>query len=364
MLDGKVLRLISWYEGKKMPPLTLDINPTDRCNLRCLSCWQRSEKFKNIDSSYELPDDKLISVVKEAIKFGVEEFEITGGGEPMMRKKTTMSIMRLVKKEEKFGNITTNGTLFMKEDVEELVKIGWDRVTFSLDAPDEKTNDYLRGKGTFEKVMESIHRFNELKSSSKSEKPILKFNVVVSKKNYEKLAGMIELARELRVDIVSFEPLTVHSSIGERLSLEEKEARKLKESVLKIDELARSYGILTNIVNFSNERLVVKPKHLEVLKENESTSSSFASCVCFEPWWHLVIKVDGSAQPCCLFDSKEENVRCKSLKKIWYGKHFEGIRKSMLEGRFSEFCERCNAGQVAENMKIKEKLSELMDDVR
>jgi len=56
-MDEKIERLIEWAGGKTMPPLTLDINPTDNCNLRCIHCWQRA--FKKIDSDHELSDEKL-----------------------------------------------------------------------------------------------------------------------------------------------------------------------------------------------------------------------------------------------------------------------------------------------------------------
>jgi MoaA/NifB/PqqE/SkfB family radical SAM enzyme len=70
-----------------------------------------------------------------------------------------------------------------------------------------------------------------------------------------------------------------------------------------------------------------------------------------------VIKTDGSAQPCCLYDEKEENVRKKSLKEIWFGKFFEDIRNSMREKKFSKYCSICNAGQVFENRRIRDELS-------
>ena len=154
--NKKMKRLIEWARGNKSPPYSIDINPTDKCNLKCLSCWQRSEKFKVIDSSYELSDNKLLSIVKEALDFGVEEFEITGGGEPLMRKEITLKMMKIIKDSGKTGNITTNGTLFDKESIKFLVKIGWDKVTFSIDGPNQKMNDYLRGKGAFEKNVQNI----------------------------------------------------------------------------------------------------------------------------------------------------------------------------------------------------------------
>jgi MoaA/NifB/PqqE/SkfB family radical SAM enzyme len=174
------------------------------------------------------------------------------------------------------------------------------------------------------------------------------------------LDEIVKLAHSLDCEMISFEPMTIHSSIGMRLSLRKNEAKKLRNSVNRIEKLANELGVVTNIKNFSFDNLVIKPKHLKFLEQSSFNYSGFASSLCFEPWWHLVIKVDGSAQPCCLFDSKEENVKERSLRRIWFGEHFNKIRENMMNKKFSEFCSFCNVGQVTENIRIRNELIELM----
>ncbi len=356
MKDEKINRLLKWADGQTAPPFTLDISPTDKCNLRCLSCWQR--RFDTIDSNYELSDAKLLEVVNEGIGMGVEEFEITGGGEPLMRRKIVIEMMELIKSNDKFGNITTNGTLFRRQDIEKIVDINWDQITFSLDGPDSKTNNYLRGDESFEKVMSAISTFNELKAP-KSSYPKLKFNCVLSNVNYDKIGEIIELASANNVGIVSFEPLTVHSSIGEKLKLGRDEIEKLKSTIINSIELAKKYNIITNLDGLRNESFIEKSNQMDdvILENNKEKIRRFHSILCYEPWWHIVVKVDGSVQPCCLYDLKDENVRNNSLEYIWFGETFQKIRKNILDRNLSEYCSICNAGQVMENIKISNLLS-------
>lgn len=356
-MEEKIRRLLEWAKGKKAPPYTLDINPTDKCNLKCLYCWQRA--YEPIVTDYELPDSTWIRIVKEALKLGVEEFEITGGGEPLMRKKLVLRLIEMIKEANKFGNITTNGTLFDELDMKKILKLGWDRITFSLDSPNKKINDYLRGKGSYEKVIQNISLINKLKRKYKSKKPLLKFNVVINRKNHEQIGEMVRFAYQYGVKMISFESMTIHSSMGKKLALKKRDIKRVEEVVREGLRISKRYGIITNLQNFFNEKLLFKPKHLEVLKEDSERLNGFSSALCFEPWWHLVVKVDGSVQPCCIFDSKEENVKEKSLKEIWFGKFFEKIRKMMMMGKFPEFCRICNSGQIAENIKIKEILSRI-----
>jgi len=356
-MDEKIARLIEWAKGKKALPYTLDINPTDRCNLRCLHCWQRA--FEHIDSSYELSDEELIKIVKEGIKLKVREFEITGGGEPLMRKRLVLKIIEIIKRNKRFGNITTNGTLFELNDVKKIVKMSWDRITFSLDGPDAKTNDFVRGKGYFERVMESIKLFNQVKENLGKKFPLLKFNVVINRKNYNKVAEMIELAKKCNVSLVHFDSLTVHSKIGERLKLTKKQMKEFEKNARKAKEVAEKYGIWTDI-NFLTSKFLEKANEMQEILRKESSSNGFSSLICYEPWWHLVIKTNGTAQPCCLYDEKEEDVRKKSLKEIWFGNFFEKIRASIKSGKLSKYCSICNAGQVFENRKIRGELKRWM----
>jgi MoaA/NifB/PqqE/SkfB family radical SAM enzyme len=361
MKSDKLERLHEWSRGSSPPPLRLDISPTDKCNLKCRACWQRG--FEHVDSSYELPDEKILDVVRQAIGMGVTEFEITGGGEPLMRKPLVIEIMRLVKAAGRYGNITTNGMLFSEEDIETIVGICWDRITFSLDGPDAETNDYLRGKGSFERIMWCIEKLNELKKSRNLKAPALKFNTVLSGKNYGRAKDMIELAGRMECDIVSFEPLTVHSELGRAIKMTPEEVNILAGTAQDAQKMADGLHVLTNIGGIAHTEFLEKSNEMvDVIKKERrvggSDSHGMASSLCFEPWWHFVVKVDGSAQPCCLYDLKEENVKDKPLAEIWRGKTFQKIREDTVKGRFSKFCSICNAGQVMENREIGKRLSE------
>ena len=356
-MDEKISRLLKWAMGRKAPPYTLDINPTDKCNLRCKHCWQRA--FKHIDSSYEIPDEIWIKRVREALRMKVKEFEITGGGEPLMRKDLTLKLMEIIKRGNTFGNITTNGILFDKNDFKKLIKIGWDRITFSIEGPDKASNDFIRGKGVFEKVMTNLKILNGLKKKYKSKKPIVKFNVVVNIKNYTKLTKFMSLARKVECSIVHFDSLTVFTSFGKKLKLKTKHFKKFEKEAKKAQVLANKWGIWTDIGRLTTSFLK-QSNQMENILKNEANSKSFSSLICYEPWWHLVIKTNGFAQPCCLYDEKVENIKSKSLKQIWFSKYFEEIRENMKRKKLSKYCSICNAGQVFENRRIREELSKWM----
>jgi len=326
---------------KKSFPIILDINPTDDCNLYCLSCWKRNPKFKDLNSRhYELPDSKLLGIIDEASELNIKEIEITGGGEPLLRKITPV-LMKKVKEKKIKGSITTNGILFNDRMINDLVDMGWDRIIFSLDGPNKEINDYLRGK-SFDKIMEVIKSINRCKSRYKKKNPLLYFNVVISNKNYNLLEEFIKLAWKLKIDYIKFETLTIHSDLGKKLQLSEGQKNEFLANTGKALLLASKLKVKTNLDVF-NEDMMKEPAQMgKFVKAN----------MCFEPFYHMVVKTDGSVGPCCLFYGKSPNVKNHSLSKIWNGRYFNNLRENVIKGNLMDYCKICNVGQITNNIRL------------
>jgi len=354
-MQEKVNRLFLWAKGQIAPPYLIDINPTDYCNLRCISCWQRNRRFEGkLDSKwYEVSGKRLLALVDEAKELGIKRWEITGGGEPFIRKNLVRDLTKKIRKYGMNGNITTNGTLFTKEVIHHLIKTNWSRITFSIDGPDAKTNDFLRGSpNAFRKATEALKLIKREKSILKKDKPKIAFNVVLSNKNYDKLNQMIKLANKYNCEFIKFEPITIHSKEGEKLKLNRLQITELQKNIPLAEKSAKKYRIKTNLYHLLDTNLVQKSNHIKINK----IKNDFLSLPCYEPWYHIVIKVDGTAGPCCIYDKKKLNIKNKTLKEIWYSNYFNKLRKKIIKGKLPDFCKICNAGQIMENKRIRELL--------
>ncbi len=357
-MQEKIKRLAGWFSGNKQLPFSLDISPTDYCNLSCLSCWLRNKKYKNLDSrAYELNDKRLLQLIDEAIELGVKEFEITGGGEPLVRK-VTFELMKKIKEHKANGSITTNGTLLTEDTIKELVKIGWDRIIFSIDGASSVVNDFLRGN-SFNKIVKNIKIFKRYKEEFGKNKPLFSFNTVVSNKNYNKLKDTVNLAAKLNVASIKFESLTVHSKIGENLRLDKEEIEELQQEIHNIDNISKVLGVKTNILDFDID--LKNPNKMDRLLKKEFSKrrrekDNFLDLVCFEPWYHLIVKTDGAIGPCCLADDKTLNIKDTSLKEVWFSSYFKKLRENILKGKFPKYCSVCNIGQISQNRLMKQEL--------
>jgi MoaA/NifB/PqqE/SkfB family radical SAM enzyme len=296
-------------------------------------------------------------MIEDCSKLGVHTIEITGGGEPMMRR-DLMKILEKIKSKKIYGRLISNGTLFDEKKIKRLIKIGWDEIVFSLDAPEKEVNDYLRGE-SFEKVVTTIKKLQLEKMKTKREKPYLNIHMVLCNKNFKLLPKMFEFAYELNCRNLLVEPivlLATKTKAGKELLFREKDRKALIKSIRKASEIAREHNFQTNVDKLEFE-LIESTGKMKKIIEKEGKGSLWSSLPCYQPFYRMIVRPWGVVGPCCMFDNIGENVKNKSLKEIWYGEYFEKIRKSIMERKFSKYCSICNAGQVFENRRIRRELS-------
>lgn len=127
-----------------------------RCNLRCahcfISCAPDNDAFEPL--SLEEVERRL----EESVPLGVREYYFTGG-EPFLHPR----IVDILSRALEYGPTTvlTNGTLLKPRQVEPLAaaaaasrwSLEW---RLSLDGFDARSNDALRGAGTFERAMAGL----------------------------------------------------------------------------------------------------------------------------------------------------------------------------------------------------------------
>ncbi len=169
------------------PPKIVEFEITLACNLRCIHCYcMAGAKAKD-----ELTTDEIKRVMNDLKGMGIWAFDIVGG-EPLLRP----DLYELLSYAREIGlrvMINTNGTLVTERVVQRLKETNPDvLVGVSLDGPDPETNDFVRGKGSFEKAVKGIRLFVEWGFD-----PVI-LNVI-NKKNWNKFEELLDLARELGV---------------------------------------------------------------------------------------------------------------------------------------------------------------------
>ncbi|MFC1890015.1 SPASM domain-containing protein, partial [Thermodesulfobacteriota bacterium] len=237
---------------------------------------------------------------------------------------------------------------------------------FSVDGYDDASNDYLRGrKKSFAKALKALELFRDAKMALGSDRPLIAFNTVLSGHNFDHMREMVELAAATDVGMVNFEPITVHSPLGEALVLDDAQRGRLAEHARSAVRAAGELDVETNAGAYTGTELVENANTMKRVITGEGGgrdgAHSMLDIVCYEPWYHLVIKVDGQAGPCCIYNDRKISVKDAGLEAIWFGDHFAGIRETILSRKLPGYCSICNAGQVLANRAIRTELGRLLE---
>ncbi|MCD6402774.1 MAG: radical SAM protein [Candidatus Aenigmarchaeota archaeon] len=377
LLEARVNRLVEWAKGNPAPPVSIELVPTERCNLNCKSCWRQGWDKESLEKRYatEMDDERLLKLIDEAAEIGVKEIAYVGGGEPLIRD-VTIKLMKRQKAYGMEGDLVTNGTLLTKDVAETLVRIGWDRVKVSIDGPNAEIHDELRGvKGTFKKATTNIENLSKIKKAYKSSKPRILFNTVVSTINYKLLPEMVRLAARIGVDEILLLPVTIFDESAKDLKLNPEQTLELIKILKNCIELAKKLNVQNNFSEFLDPKYIEKTEamHEVMMEEVEKDKKlkilikkhypaykdkikDFLFMPCYMPWHHITVLPNGSIAPCFSPWAWETKVSLKNhnLKELWYGKYFEKFRKIIKSRKLPESCRTCCVWRVFENRRIRD----------
>jgi len=201
-------------------PFYIQWHITNLCNLRCKHCYQDDFSKKNdLDwSELKKVSHNLLNTMREWDQTAC--IHLTGG-EPILKPELFPLLNDLDQQSvvEELG-IITNGLLIDREMMRRLSGFSkLKKIKISLDGGDSETNDSIRSKGTFEKMMRNLSLIKGI------ERFEILFMFTVMKRNIRSLPSLFKLCQDLGIDgliIERFIPLGKgKESLDEVLSKEE-----------------------------------------------------------------------------------------------------------------------------------------------
>jgi organic radical activating enzyme len=120
-----------------IPPIHVQLIPTNRCNLKCsfCSCSQRNKKD-------ELTMRQIETLCEQLKHIGCKAATITGGGEPLMHKDISLILDSLDNYDIKIG-LVTNGLLLHRLNVTDFNKITWCRISCADERDFDEAQDII-----------------------------------------------------------------------------------------------------------------------------------------------------------------------------------------------------------------------------
>ena len=172
-----------------LSPINVTWELTLLCNLRCKHCGSAAGKCRK----GELSLDRSLRLCDELKELGTKEVTLIGG-EPLISDKWFPVSKRLNKLGIKV-NFVSNGTIINKDIIKKLKETKINNFGISIEGK-KKTNDLIRGKGTFKKIVDTIKilQKNNIRIS---------IATTVSKLNFLELKDIYQEGKEILAIIVS-----------------------------------------------------------------------------------------------------------------------------------------------------------------
>ncbi len=148
---------------------------TSKCNLACKHCYNGVPYVRDNDLTLE-EQLKICSQLKD---INITKVQLSGG--EILINDNWEVIAKELKSLGIRVSIITNGVLFSKQTLKKIEELDIRTVGFSLEGTKEN-NDYIRGNGTYDKVMSAIDIINSSKRDF-----LVSVNTAVNRKNIDDL---------------------------------------------------------------------------------------------------------------------------------------------------------------------------------
>src|SRR5258706_1328914 len=207
--------------------------PHSACNCRCVMCdiWKDNKNLKQL-TEYDIKD--LLLSLK---KLGTKQV-LMSGGEALLNPNFFRFCELLEKQSIKVSLLSTGITL--KKNADQLVK--WvNDIIVSLDG-NETTHNRIRNiPDAFQKLKEGVHQLKSIEPGFK-----ITARTVIHRLNFQHWPEIIEAAKEIGVDQISFLPADVSSHAFNREVLWNDQRQH--EILISQDQLEELKMIVENII--------------------------------------------------------------------------------------------------------------------
>ncbi|MEO6901829.1 MAG: SPASM domain-containing protein [Bacteroidia bacterium] len=291
-------------------PLSITIEPTTSCNLRCPECPSGKREFTRPTGMLQQNFfKKTIDDIYKEISYLVFYFQ----GEPYLNS-SFLEMVQYASSKNIYTATSTNAHYLTDEKAKQTVLSGLDRLIISIDGTTQETYEQYRVGGNLKKVIDGTEQIIKWKKKLKSKTPHVIFQFLVVKPNEHQIKEVEALAKEIGVDELRFKTAQMYDYVNGNALIPtiEKYARYKKQT-------NGTYQIKNSMVNH-----------------------------CWRLWHSTVITWDGLMVPCCFDkDAKHQlgDLKNVSFRQIWKGVAYNNFRAAVLRSRAEvDICKNCTEG--------------------
>jgi radical SAM protein with 4Fe4S-binding SPASM domain len=290
-------------------PISISIEPTTSCNLRCPQCPSGLREFTRKTGMLE---NSMLKKVVDELAPTLSYITFYFQGEPYLNNEFLNQVQYAVQKN--IYTATSTNAHYLTEDIaRKTVESGLDRLIISIDGVDQETYEKYRIGGSLEKVLEGTKNIVSWKKKLNSATPHIIWQFIVFKHNENQITRIKALGREFGVNEVNLKTAQIYNYENNTTLIPQnkKYSRYIAAGI--------SYKLKNKLLNH-----------------------------CWRLWNSCVITWDGQIVPCC-FDKDAKysfgSLKTHSFLEIWRNSNYLNFRKSITQSRDKiDICSNCTEG--------------------
>lgn len=291
-------------------PITISIEPTTSCNLRCPECPSGLRSFSRATGMIEKSlFNRIIDELSDTLVYLTFYFQ----GEPYLHPQF-LEMVKYASSKKIYTMTSTNGHYLNDELSRKTIESGLDRIIISIDGITQEVYEQYRIKGKLNKVLEGTKNLIAWKKKLKSKTPFVIFQFLVVKPNEHQIEEAKILAKEIGVDSIVFKTAQIY------------DFENGSDLIPTIDKYSRykrgidgKYAIKNRLLNH-----------------------------CWKMWHSCVITWNGDVVPCC-FDKDATHtlgsLKYNTFNSIWRSSAYNEFRRKLASSRKEiDICKNCTEG--------------------
>ncbi|HBG46838.1 MAG TPA: hypothetical protein DDW94_07600 [Deltaproteobacteria bacterium] len=241
-------------------PITLMVEVSTKCNLKCPGCER--ELYKSDPRTGGIPRENVkledFKGLEKVLPYVYSTYFVGGLGEPFMNKEF-WDIHRFFKRHKVMTGYISNGMLIEPADCDKTIREGVNRVMISIDSHVKEKYEGIKKNAKFEKAVEVVREFAHTKRRLNAKRFQIGLNYIFRSDNYNDALDYLDFAKSLGAEYIMFTSFITHIEAEKDkpfFLVEEKEKedlyRKLKEKArrlgisVRLPSIAPSKGCLCN----------------------------------------------------------------------------------------------------------------------
>ena len=292
-------------------PVSISIEPTTSCNLRCPECPSGLRAFTRPTGM--LTKDFFTETIDQLYRelfYLVFYFQ----GEPYLNPQF-LDMVKYAASKRIYTATSTNAHYLTDANAKKTIESGLNRLIISIDGTTQDVYQQYRVGGQLSKVLEGAKNMVKWKRELKSKTPFIVFQFLVVKPNEHQVEDVKKLAAAIGADDVWFKTAQVYDY--------ENDPNQLIPTNNKYSRYRKNRNNKTEVKNTLQNH-------------------------CWRLWHAPVITWDGLVVPCC-FDKDAQHqlgdLKGRPFKEIWQNGKYTAFRKKIMQSRKNiDICANCSEG--------------------